>query len=241
MNKLIVFIFVFIFLLFVISEYILKKINNKYDGKIEIEGHSFKTTSLNNNPDIVYLTGFLTPDECNHLITEAQGSFTKSTTIGDPKSSGRTSYTCFLNSEKNLKDIMIKQIYKRIATYLMVDECQIEDLQVVRYKPGQKYDYHYDWFKNEKKEAHRKELKRGGQRIYTIFTYLNTLNEEGNNGSTCFKNLDICAKPIEGNAVYWNNLKNGEGDLDTLHAGIAPENGVKYGLNIWIRENCFIR
>ena len=33
-----------------------------------------------------------------------------------------------------------------------------------------------------------------GKEYTPLFTYLNTLEEEGNNGSTCFKNLDICAK-----------------------------------------------
>jgi prolyl 4-hydroxylase len=235
MNNFILFIFILLFFLLVISEFLLRKINNKYDGEIQIGDHSFKTNTVNNNPDVVYLTGFLSSNECKYLINQAQGKFKKSTTIGTPDSFGRTSYSCFLNKPENLSDNKINTIYKRIATYLNVDECQIEDLQVVRYYPGQKYDYHFDWFDNSN------ELKRGGQRLYTIFTYLNTLNEEGNNGSTCFKNLDICMKPIEGNAVFWTNLKNGMGDPDTLHAGVAPKNGIKYGLNIWIREKCFIR
>ena len=56
-----------------------------------------------------------------------------------------------------------------------MDVCQIEDLQVSsRYKPGQKYDYHVDGLKENHKNEYNYELSGGGQRIYTIFTYLNT-------------------------------------------------------------------
>ena len=208
---------------------------------MNIDGHKFQTNTLHNNTDIVYLTNFLSKHECNYIINEAEGNFKRSTTVGESKSSGRTSYTCFLNTNKNDNDKILKKIINRISVYLNVNPCQIEDLQVVRYKPGQKYDYHFDWFKDKYIEEGGKENKRGRQRLYTIFVYLNTLNEEGNNGSTCFKNLNICAKPIQGNAVYWTNLKNGKGDTNTLHAGIAPKNGVKYGLNVWVREKCFVR
>ena len=228
-----------IFFLLILSENAQNEINNKYDGEVNINGHKFKTESLHRNTDIVYLNGFLKPEECKYIINKTNGKFKRSTIVSYPCSKGRTSYTCFLNKQENINDSMLNNIYSRIASYLNVDSCQIEDLQVVRYNPGQKYDFHYDWFN----ETHlkNKENRRGGQRLYTIFVYLNNVEENGEDANTCFKNLNICTKPIEGNGVYWTNLKNGIEDMDTLHAGKAPKNGIKYGLNIWVRERCFER
>ena len=87
MNKVIFFIFILIFVLLLISEFLLTKINNKYDGEINIDGHGFKTDTLYNY-QMVYLTNFLSSNECKYLVGEAQGGFNKSTTMGDPKATG---------------------------------------------------------------------------------------------------------------------------------------------------------
>ncbi|KAJ2895605.1 hypothetical protein MKZ38_006317 [Zalerion maritima] len=44
--------------------------------------------------------------------------------------------------------------------------------------------------------------------------------------------------PLEGNAVYWENLRpeNGQGDQRTLHAGLPVTSGEKIGMNIWTRQ-----
>lgn len=44
----------------------------------------------------------------------------------------------------------------------------------------------------------------------------------------------ITFKPIPGNAVYWENLReDGTGYPETYHAGLPVESGTKVGLNIW--------
>jgi prolyl 4-hydroxylase len=49
----------------------------------------------------------------------------------------------------------------------------------------------------------------------------------------CSKEL-LTTKNIEGSALFWVNLDGeGEGRVDTLHAGLPALNGDKIGLNIW--------
>lgn len=44
----------------------------------------------------------------------------------------------------------------------------------------------------------------------------------------------VVFKPLRGNAVYWENLRaDGSGYVETWHAGLPVETGVKIGLNIW--------
>ena len=43
--------------------------------------------------------------------------------------------------------------------------------------------------------------------------------------------------PVEGNAIYWENLDaQGRGDERTLHAGLPVTGGGKIGMNIWTRQ-----
>jgi len=49
----------------------------------------------------------------------------------------------------------------------------------------------------------------------------------------------VTFRPVEGNAVYWENMlpdAPGRGDPRTLHAGLPLVSGEKIGLNIWTRQ-----
>lgn len=47
----------------------------------------------------------------------------------------------------------------------------------------------------------------------------------------------VTFRPVEGNAVFWENLGDrGEGDERTMHAGLPLVGGEKVGMNIWTRE-----
>lgn len=57
-----------------------------------------------------------------------------------------------------------------------------EDIQVLRYEPGQKYDPHHDYF------VDKVNLARGGHRIATILMYLSDV-EKG--GETVFPSAEV--------------------------------------------------
>lgn len=57
-----------------------------------------------------------------------------------------------------------------------------EDIQVLRYEPGQKYDPHYDYF------ADKENIARGGHRIATVLMYLTDV-EKG--GETVFPSAEV--------------------------------------------------
>jgi prolyl 4-hydroxylase len=49
----------------------------------------------------------------------------------------------------------------------------------------------------------------------------------------CSKEL-LTTKNVEGSALFWVNMdQDGQGRIDTLHAGLPALNGDKVGLNIW--------
>lgn len=98
----------------------------------------------------------------------------------------------------------------------------------------------------------------GGNRISSFFAYVHVANDT-TGGGTNFPLVDsprdeqwckskyvdcdepwengVTFRPIEGNAVFWQNLlPNGIGDDRTLHAGLPVTSGGKIGMNIWTRQ-----
>lgn len=143
---------------------------------------------------------------------------------------------------------------------LSVPRSHLEPLQLVKYSPGEHYHFHTDWFTDP---AHSV-ASVGGNRISSFFAYVKADNVTG--GGTNFPMLEVpnggtggggesewCRfidcdepwengvtfKPIEGNAVYWENMHvdgSGQGDQRTLHAGLPVTSGEKIGMNIWTRQ-----
>lgn len=211
-------------------------------GKVTVANKTLQIDCLANDPDVYRINDILSPEECQHFIDISQKRFIRSpVAVADgTNSNARTSSSAFLNKEE---DPVVKKLEDRISQLLKIDKRQIEPLQIVHYVPGQKYDYHTDWFdKNHPHEATQITKEMGGQREYTILIYLNDLLEEDlvkDNGSTCFQQANICAKPKRGSGVFWKNLENGEVTHNSYHAGIAPEVSEKYAINVWTREGFF--
>ena len=80
------------------------------------------------------------------------------------------------------------------------------------------------------------EQKDGGKRVYTFFIYLNDV-EEG--GETHFPKLNISFEPQQGTAIFWHNLTadRSKAHPNSQHAGMPPVKGVKWAINVWIREH----
>ena len=181
--------------------------------------------SVDDRVGLHYIHKFLSKEECDHLIRLAKGHLSRSTVmdLNGQKSVHhdiRTSSTCFIPGSH---DRVVRRVKKRAAKILGVNRELLEDLQVVKYEPGQFFDEHYDWFTPEQ-VSHGNE-----QRQYTIFAYLN--DGEGN---TEFPKLGRTFQPVRGNALKWTDCKDrNTQDYLTLHRGAPPVNRVKYGLNIW--------
>lgn len=63
-----------------------------------------------------------------------------------------------------------------------------EDIQVLRYEHGQKYDPHYDYF------ADKVNIARGGHRVATVLMYLTDVE---NGGETVFPNAEVSAQRLK--------------------------------------------
>ena len=110
-----------------------------------------------------------------------------------------------------------------------------EELQVVRYLPGQEFKPHLDAFDESADGKRAWEMYGGGQRDATILIYLDG-PEEG--GETVFPELGLRVPPTPRAALLWRNVRSdGAVDPRLLHGGEPVRRGVKYAVNLWFRRD----
>jgi prolyl 4-hydroxylase len=184
------------------------------------------TTIKEEDNPLVIIENFISEEDCDYLINTYKDKVVSSTVVGGSVHEARTSSTYFLPQD----DKVIAKLRTKVAEYLKIPVENIEPIQFLRYKKGERYKYHHDFFKGE---------NIGNQRVHTIIAYLNTLQPE-DGGATSFWHYKQNIVPVKTNAVWFKNLNaDGTGNLNSLHSGeeILKEDAVKYALNIWTRQS----
>jgi prolyl 4-hydroxylase len=111
-----------------------------------------------------------------------------------------------------------------------------EFLQILRYRLGEEFRPHVDYF-NEGGAGAYQSLADGGQRAQTVLLYL---NDGYTGGSTRFPKLQLDIKGHRGDMLHFQNLgADGLGHRDTLHAGLPVMAGEKWLLSQWIRSESY--
>ena len=224
-----------------------KKIQNfenfSYLDNIEPK-NDFKVEKLHSNPDIFLIKNFLTVEECDHIIKIGDPHIKRSEVCGKGGSKphkSRTSMTAhigkkFLNNSN--PDKVLLGILKKASQYGGLPEENIEPIQLVRYHPGQYFNKHYDYL-DRRNPHYAKNIEKNGQREQTFFIYLNNVpDKEG--GKTHFPKIGKTFQGKKGEAIFWRNMIDGKEDKNTLHSGTELKNGIKYGLNVWVRDKKYI-
>jgi prolyl 4-hydroxylase len=107
-----------------------------------------------------------------------------------------------------------------------------EFLQILRYRPGEEFKPHVDYF-NEGGAGAYDSLAAGGQRAQTVLMYL---NDEYSGGETRFPHLRLNIKGGRGDILHFHNLgADGLGHRDSLHSGVTVTALEKWLLSQWIR------
>eukprot|EP01012_Entosiphon_sulcatum_P009675 TRINITY_DN1551_c0_g1_i1.p1 TRINITY_DN1551_c0_g1~~TRINITY_DN1551_c0_g1_i1.p1 ORF type:complete len:311 (+),score=57.83 TRINITY_DN1551_c0_g1_i1:64-933(+) len=182
--------------------------------------------------------GFLSDEECDHLVSVARDRLARSQVVdnsgsGNTVSTHRTSFGMFLNGPEDARDTVVRTVRARIAKYSGFPEQNLEATQILRYAGGQEYKAHFDWFAQDYQSL----LQRGGQRISTFLCYLNTPK----GGATSFPKLNITSKAVKGTCVqFWDMRSDGTVDQLSLHSADPVEPGSeKWSAPTWIREHEF--
>eukprot|EP00605_Chrysophyceae_sp_TOSAG23-4_P002636 GSChrysophyteH1.ASY1.ANO1.2912.1 assembled CDS len=189
-------------------------------------------------PRAFVIENFLSDYECTRIIESAKDKLMIST-VGNGDAGGartdgtRTSKNAWLSRDTN--DVT-ESLFLRAADVLNVDEKILvsggnaEDMQVVHYIDGQKYDSHHDWGVSGYPES----------RFITLLLYLTDQPGKSSGGETAFPKADggrgIKVHPGKGSAVlFYNLLEDGNGDDLALHAAMPVRNDhEKWLANYWV-------
>lgn len=178
---------------------------------------------------------FLTPNECESLLSELKISFWEPSLTYRKQEDNRYEnvLTEFRKSETAHQEwfsedvnTWIRKIESRISRLFDIDPANLENWQATDYPLDGHFDYHLD--------AGYWDDHYAGDRILTFLLYLTT-PEEG--GGTDFRALDIYVEAKAGRLLVWNNLfPNGDCDHRMIHSGTPLLKGHKTTLVSWQRQ-----
>ncbi len=204
--------------------------------EIEADGHPVDVVMALKHPRVVVFGNLLTAAECDELMALSRPRLERSETVdtatgGSEVNAARTSDGMFFERGEHP---LIARIERRIAALLNWPVEYGEGLQILRYRPGARYEPHYDYFDPEKSGTPRI-LERGGQRVGTLVMYLNT---PARGGSTTFPDAGLEVAPVRGSAVFFS-YERPHPSTRTLHGGAPVLAGEKWVATKWLREGVF--
>ena len=180
---------------------------------------------------------FLSNEECDYMIEIGKENLKRARVSDESEkngviSTGRTGSNNWVPHNKSKKS---KEIADRFSELVNIPLVNAENFQIIHYSQTQEYKMHYDGWEHNKSEKTLRNIKYGGQRIYTCLCYLNDV-EEG--GGTSFDKLKIDVKAKKGRILVFKNVLNGSNERHplSLHAGMPVIKGEKYAFNLWFRE-----
>lgn len=192
---------------------------------------------ISTEPKAFIIPNFLSEFEADNIVALAEPQL-KGSLVGDRESGGGRSSNTRTSRNAWIPRTMSPQtetLFRRAADLLKIDEKllynhkNVEDMQVVYYQVGQKYDSHHDWGVRNKPES----------RFITLLLYLTDQEHSRAGGETSFPKAGngrgIKVHPGKGSAVlFYNLLEDGNGDELALHAATPVVEGEKWLSNFWV-------
>ena len=203
---------------------------------------------MSKEPRIFHIENLLSDAEAEHLVRLAVPHVARSQ-VGSTGLPGDASYSPVRTSRNTwlprAASAATEHIWRRFGDVLGVDEKALtprsnaEDLQVVHYLPGQKYDAHHDWGTDDDGDA---------SRVLTLLLYLNDVEAGGqtafprakrsddyDDGADALPEEGLLLRPRKGSAaLFYNLLEDGNPDNLTLHAALPVIKGEKWLANLWV-------
>jgi predicted 2-oxoglutarate/Fe(II)-dependent dioxygenase YbiX len=175
---------------------------------------------------ISVLPDFVTPAECAELIDYCErASFRRSRVIN--RRGGLVTDVMSLRARSSSSVVLpdrsfpaLARLYRRCAEIENLPESNIETIQCVRYRRGQRFRAHFD----------------GGVDLPRLTTFLLYLNDDFAGGETYFPMLDKAVAPKAGSCLRFPSCtSDGRVIWQSEHGGLPVSRGAKYALNIWVR------
>jgi len=185
---------------------------------------------LCNDPVIIRLNEFLSPEECNYMVETSRPLIKPCESIGatnrncdekEVKIVRNTSWIMWMkHGEETLPVIagFMARIREALSLHIPLNN---ELMQVHFYEVDQLCEPHQDYY-----ETTNSSFKRFGQRTATLLFYL---NDPIRGGNTCFPRVGVNIPARTGDVIFFLNCtREGVADPRTLHAGEPVKEGNKW-------------
>jgi len=197
--------------------------------------------TLSWSPRVFLYHNFLTPEECDEIISLGEKEVSRSLVVGgvgkSVESTARTSSGLFFVDTFMKQSPLLRDVERRIAEWTHLPVENGEAFYLLRYEKGQEYKPHTDFF--SKTADGKNHYSNEGNRYATVLTYLHTPDA---GGATIFPNANLRVPAKQGNAVlFWDLDPLNQGDYASLHGGEPVETGTKWAMTKWIRESKYWR
>ena len=171
--------------------------------------------------------------DCAAIIAAADQQLAPSGLLGTQRENYRTSSGAWLRpDDAGSAQEKLRQLVIDITGLPRENQ---ENIQVLRYEPGQEYRQHHDFW-HPGTDYYDDQMARGGQRAWSVLVYLNDVPA---GGGTRFPALGIDVLPQTGKLLAWQNTVDGELNYDSMHAGLPVIEGIKWVAVTWVREQPF--
>lgn len=186
-------------------------------------------------PPLVIMHNFIPPGDCSVILDAAKEQEMKRSTMGASQqvTEERTSSTAWL--AESLCEGPLRRLAEKTSRICQLPPSHMENLQVVKYQPGQEFQLHTDHLDSFN------DLECRG-RLATCLMYLDSPTR---GGETCFPEFNVKVPPTTGTAVFfWNTLERPgmkgydpnmflHVDVKLRHAGLPVLEGEKWVGNRW--------
>ena len=193
----------------------------------------------NDKQMVAVVHDFISEEECEEILAHTWQNMKRSKVASKDgkgqKHDKRTGSNTWLKHDASP---IIKGVADRISEMVRMPLDNAEPFQVVHYKVGQEYNYHYDSFDESDIGFNEEYTKNGGQRLITVLGYLRDVPKGGETG---FSRLGVNIQPRRGSIIVWWNVEPNttKREIKSLHAGLPVLEGEKYAFNLWFREKEF--
>lgn len=200
------------------------------------DGREIRLRACGMLPEFALLDGVLSDAECKGLIDLARANLQDSRIMA-AANDGLDPYTRSCR-DTTLHDVgasaLLHAVEARVAELLDWPVHAMEPMQVICYRPGERFCSHWDYFDQPDTLLQQAELVRAGHRVATLLLYL---NDTSSGGTTNFDIPHLNIVPQRGSALYFNyQLPDGSLDPASLHGGEVLNKGEKWVATLWLRE-----
>ena len=211
----------------------------------------YEPRMVHEDPPIIVLDKFLTPEEIASFLKHGNGRYEKSMgvvhfsdgTMGAAPTPSRTSSHAWCMHSECLNDPHVVSATQKLSDLIRIPSDHFEYAQLVYYHTCSDershcsfYKAHNDYIEGDGDRVH-------GARILTLFAYLNDVEEGGETRFTTLPSGPLSVKPRAGRAVLWPSVKNEdprEKDERTDHEALPVKKGEKFGANFWVHQHDFV-